>query len=169
MINTGITFQIFSILAEQGIDRMSTAFVLSLVPIVSFSSSLFAGFIVERVRAHRVLSLAFALSVMTPIILLFAHDYSVVILFAIVWGITQGLMNIPMGVIWPNYFGRKHLGSIQGVTHTAGVIGSALGPIQFGWAYDQSGNYNSILLVSAAIWATGALLAFFATQPKRLQ
>jgi MFS family permease len=167
MINTGITFQIFSILAQQGIDRMATAFVLSLIPIVSFSCSLLSGFVVERVKAHRVLSLAFALNIVTPIILILANSYSVVILFAITWGIAQGFMNIPLGVIWPNYFGRKHLGSIQGVTHTAGVIGSALGPIQFGWAYDQFGSYTGILLVSAFIWGLGAALAFLATPPKR--
>ncbi|MCU6707342.1 MFS transporter [Paenibacillus sp. J5C_2022] len=167
MINTGITFQIFSILSEQGINRMSTAFVLSLVPIVSFGSSLLAGFIVERFRAHRVLSLSFVLSVLSPIILIFSEQYTIVILFAIVWGITQGLMNIPLGVIWPNYFGRKHLGSIQGVTHTALVIGSALGPIQFGWAYDQFGSYTSILLVCSAIWAVGAVLAWIAVPPSK--
>ncbi len=169
MINTGITFQIFSILAQHGIDRMSTAFILSLIPIVSFSCSLLAGFAVERVKAHRVLSFAFALSMVTPVILIFAHSYSTAILYAVIWGIAQGFMNIPMGVIWPNYFGRRHLGSIQGVTHTAGVIGSALGPIQFGWAYDQFGNYTGILLVSAFIWGIGAVLSFLAPPPKRIK
>jgi MFS family permease len=167
MINTGITFQIFSILAHQGIDRMATAFVLSLIPLVSFSCSLLSGFIVERVKAHRMLSLAFLFNIAAPIILIFAHSYSVVILFAVAWGIAQGFMNIPMGIIWPNYYGRKYLGSIQGVTHTAGVIGSALGPIQFGWAYDQYGSYTGILIVSSFIWALGAALAFLAAPPKR--
>ncbi|WP_269431580.1 MFS transporter [Bacillus sp. SA1-12] len=167
MIYTGITFQIFSILGEQGIDRMTTAFVLSLIPLVSFGCSIVSGFIVERVKVHRMLSLTFLLNLIAPIILLYAQSYLVVVLFAISWGIAQGFMNIPMGVIWPNYYGRKYLGSIQGVTHTAGVIGSALGPIQFGWAYDQFGSYDSMLIVSAVIGAIGALLAFFAVPPKR--
>lgn len=165
MINTGITFQIFSILGEKGVSRMETAFVLSLIPIVSFSCSLLSGFIVERVKVHRMLSLTFAISIATPIILIYAHSYSVVILFAVAWGIAQGFMNIPMGIIWPNYYGRQYLGSIQSVTHAAGVIGSAIGPIQFGWAYDQFGSYTGVLVFSSFIWAMGATLAFFAIPP----
>jgi MFS family permease len=167
MINTGITFQIFPILAEQGIDRMTTAFVLSLIPIVSFTCSLLSGFIVERVKAHRMLSLTFVLNMVAPIILIFAHSYPAVLLFAVVWGIGQGFMNIPLGVVWPNYYGRKYLGSIQGVTHTAGVIGSALGPIQFGFAFDRFGTYSGVLVVSAVIWAIGAILSFLAKPPIR--
>lgn len=167
MIYTGVTFQIFPILAERGIDRMTTAFVLSLVPIISFVCSLISGFVVERVRAHLVLGLSFVFSAATPIMLMYAQSTFAVILFAAAWGITQGFMNIPLGVIWPNYFGRKHLASIQGVTHTALVIGSALGPIQFGWAFDQFGSYDSVLLVSAGIWALGAVLAFLAVPPVR--
>jgi MFS family permease len=167
MIGTGITFQIFSILGEQGIDRMTTAFVLSLIPLLSFAFSIISGFIVERVKVHRMLSFTFALNIIVPILLLYADSYMVVILFAVSWGIAQGFMNIPLGVIWPNYYGRKYLGSIQSVTHAAGVIGSALGPIQFGWAYDKFGSYDSMLIVSAVIWVFGALLAFLAVPPKR--
>ncbi len=166
MINTGITFQIFSILGEKSVSRMETAFVLSLIPLVSFSCSLLSGFIVERVKVHRMLSLTFAISIATPLLLIYAHSYSVVIVFAIAWGIAQGFMNIPMGIIWPNYYGRQHLGSIQSVTHAAGVIGSALGPIQFGWAYDQFGSYTGVLVFSSFIWAMGAALAFFAAPPQ---
>ncbi len=167
MIFTGITFQIFSILGEQGINRMQTAFVLSLIPLISFGCSLLSGFIVERVKVHRMLALSFALNIVTPILLIFAHSYATVILFAIAWGIAQGFMNIPMGVIWPNYYGRKHLGSIQSVTHAAGIIGSAIGPIQFGWAYDQFGSYTGVLIISALIWTLGTVLAFLAKPPQR--
>lgn len=78
-------------------------------------------------------------------------------------------MSIPMGVIWPNYYGRQHLGSIQSVTHAAGIIGSAIGPIQFGWAYDQFGSYTGVLIVSAVMWTLGTVLAFFAKPPQRKQ
>ncbi|MCI3918849.1 MFS transporter [Paenibacillus sp. TRM 82003] len=167
MVNTGITFQIFSILGSQGIDRVTTAFVLSLVPLISFGCSLLSGFMVERMRANRLLSFAFILSMLSPLILIAADSYAVVLVFAVTWGIAQGFMNIPLGVIWPNYFGRKHLGSIQSITHTAMVIGSALGPLQFGWALDHFGNYKMILLISAGIWAVGAVLAYLASPPIR--
>lgn len=165
MIYTGITFQIFSILGERGVDRTTAAFVLSLVPLVSFGCSLISGFIVERVKAHRMLGLTFLLNIAAPLLLLFFDSSAAVFGFAIAWGVAQGMMNIPMGVIWPNYYGRVHLGKIQSITTTAVVIGSALGPIPFGWAYDQYGSYDTMLAASCVIWAAGALLAFLAAPP----
>lgn len=166
---TGITFQIYSILGEQGVDRTTTSFVLSLIPLVSFGCSLIAGFVVERVKVSRMLALTFVLNIAAPIILMSAHSYTTVLLFAVVWGIGQGTLNIPMGVIWANYFGREHLGSIQSVTTTAMVIGSAFGPIPFGWSYDHFGSYNFMLTTSVAIWLIGAILAFLAAPPRRNQ
>ncbi len=166
-VYTGITFQIFSIFGNQGIDRTTTAFVLSLIPLVSFGCSLVSGFVVERVNVSRMLALTLLLNVAAPLLLLLAHSYAVVVLFAVSWGVAQGFLNVPMGVIWPNYFGRKHLGSIQSVTTTAMVIGSALGPIPFGWAYDRFGSYDVMLLASVAIWLIAAVLALLAAPPRR--
>lgn len=167
MINTGVTFQLFSILGEQGITRTTTAFVLSLIPLVSFGCSILSGFIVERVKVNRMLAFTFVLSVGTPLILMVSESYAMVLLFAISWGVAQGMMNIPFSVIWPSYYGRQYLGSIQSITHASGVIGSAVGPILFGWGYDRFGNYDSVLIASSAIFASGAMLAFLAKRPRR--
>jgi MFS family permease len=164
---TGITFQIFSILGEKGINRTTTSFVLSLIPLVSFGCSLIAGFVVEKVKVARMLSLTFILNIAAPIILMSSNSYTAIIWFAVLWGIGQGALNVPMGVIWANYYGREHLGSIQSVTTTAMVIGSALGPIPFGWSFDYFGSYHFMLMVSVAVWALGALLAFLAVPPRR--
>lgn len=102
-----------------------------------------------------------------PLLLYSALSDWQVLLFAIAWGVAQGLLNIPMSVIWPNYYGRAHIGSIQGITTTATVLGSALGPILFGWAHGRFGNYDFVLLLSAAIWVAGGLLALLAPPPKR--
>ncbi|HZG57791.1 MFS transporter [Paenibacillus sp.] len=167
MVNTGLTFQLFAILAEQGVDRHTTAYLLGLIPLVSFGCSLLSGFVVERVKAHRILALAFALNLVPLAALMYAQSYAAVLTFAVSWGVAIGVMNIPFGVIWPNYFGRKHLGSIQGFTHTAGVIGSALGPIPFGWAFDRFGSYSPVLAAAAVFWVIGSALALFAPPPSR--
>lgn len=166
-IYTGITFQLFSLLGEQGIDRMTTAFVLSIVPLVSFGCSIVSGFIVERVKVNRMLAVTMLLNVAAPIILIFANSYIIVLVFAVAWGVGQGFLNIPMGVVWPNFFGRTHLGSIQSITAAGGVIGSAIGPLIFGFGYDMFGNYTMVLFICALIFAFGALLAFIANPPQR--
>ncbi|CAM3687795.1 MFS transporter [Marinicrinis lubricantis] len=164
-IYTGITFQLFSIMDEQGVDRSTTAFILSLVPMVSFVCSLASGFISEKVKVHAMLGITFLLNMIAPMLLLYAEGGVMVFWFAIAWGAAQGFMNIPLGIIWPNYYGRQHLGSIQSVTTAATVVGSALGPVAFGAVYDQTGSYSIILIASMVIWAAGALMAFLSPQP----
>jgi cyanate permease len=165
MLNTGFIFQIFSILGEHGVDRTTTAFVLSLIPIVSFACSLASGFIVEKVRVHIMLGVAFSLSIIPPFIWLVTSESYMVFPFAIAWGIAQGLLNISFAVVLPNYFGRQYLGSIQSITAASGVVGSALGPVAFGLAFDQLGSYSLIMIISIIIWFTGAVLAFLSPPP----
>jgi len=38
------------------------------------------------------------------------------------------------------YFGRKHIGSIQGTGQMIGVVGASLGPLPVGFAIDYIGN-----------------------------
>ena len=74
---------------------------------------------------------------------------------------------IVSGVIWPDYYGRNNLGSIRGVTMMAGVIGSALGPLPYGYAYDIFGGYTEVLTVSIIFPILGIIAAFLAKPPRK--
>jgi cyanate permease len=54
-------------------------------------------------------------------------------------------------VIWPNYFGRAHLGSIRGAASTAMVASAALGPLPFGYVVTLSESYDLAILIFAAL------------------
>lgn len=167
MLYTGITFQLFSIMNEREISRATTAFVLSLVPLVSFFCSLISGFVTERVKSNTLLGITFLLNIIAPLLLLMIHSIPMAVAFAIAWGIAQGFMNIPLRAIWPEYYGRQHLGSINSITTAVMVIGSALGPIPFGLMFDRLGSYDLVIVISMAIWIVGALLAFLSPQPTK--
>ncbi|MDQ0258072.1 MFS family permease [Evansella vedderi] len=85
------------------------------------------------------------------------------ILFRITWGIINGIERIVLSIIWPNYFGRKHLGSIKGAVMTATVVGSAFGPLPFGVAYDLFGGYGQIILLTIIIYST--ISSYYLTSP----
>ena len=50
-------------------------------------------------------------------------------------------------VIWPNYYGRSHLGSIRGVATSGMMLSTALGPLPFALLYDLSGTYSTAILI----------------------
>ena len=55
------------------------------------------------------------------------------------------------GYLWPRYFGRNHLGSIQGTGQMIGVVGASLGPLPVGWAFDAIGDATWTLRLLAVI------------------
>lgn len=167
MVNTGLIFHLFSIMQEKGVEAHTTALLLSMIPIVGFIFTLVAGFLVERIKVHYVYAAAFGLKVVLMTTLFFADSLSMIFLFGFLWGIFEGCMMICMGIIWPNYFGLKHLGSIRSIATTAIVSGSAFGPLPFGWAYDNLGSYQQIILLMMLFPFVAMIFALLSPAPKK--
>ncbi|SFP73650.1 MFS transporter [Salibacterium halotolerans] len=167
LVNTGITIHLFSILGEKGIERPVVAFLLSLMPITAFLFTLAAGFVVERVKLHIVYSLGFLLSCFTFILLIYAQSAWSIVLFVVLWGFFDGTTKICNNMVWPEYFGLDHIGKLKSFATTAIVIGSALGPLPFGIAFDYFGQYNEILWMMIALPVLAAILAFASPPPQK--
>ena len=87
--------------------------------------------------------------------------------YGAILGLSTGfIMNIS-AVIWPNYYGRLHLGSIRGVSTASGVAFAALGPLPFGLVYDITDNYSLAILALLALPVFCAVAAFLALPPKK--
>ncbi|WP_257348405.1 MFS transporter [Pseudalkalibacillus decolorationis] len=167
LVNTGLTFHLVSIFEGNGMGRGTAAFVLSLMAVVGFPITMVSGFILERIKVHIVLAASFIGQLVFVIILLFTESYGMAILFGVVWGIVNGLERITLSIIWPDYFGRKHLGSIKGLAMTTMVIGSAFGPLPFGFAYDLFNGYSEILLLTMIFPIIGFIFALISPAPKK--
>ncbi|MDR5658728.1 MFS transporter [Serpentinicella sp. ANB-PHB4] len=165
MVNTGITFHMISILGIQGFDSNFAALVLSITAMVQLPLTFLAGHIVDRVQVHYVKGLNFIILLIAVILLLYGVSSKILIIYAILHGTFVAFDSVSTGVLWPNYFGRENLGSIRGITMTAMVIGSALGPLPFGYFYDQFGGYREILLIMLIFPILSSLFAFISPKP----
>mgnify|MGYP001340194017 FL=1 len=81
-------------------------------------------------------------------------------------GLAGGMASITNAVIWPNYFGRKHLGSIRGIVTTAMVASAALGPWPFGVLFDITGTYTLAIILGLILPIMCAICAIAAIPPK---
>ena len=75
------------------------------------------------------------------------HDLGSAVLYAIVFGVNNAAVQTHYTYVWPRFFGRRHLGSIQGTAQTIGVVGASIGPLPFGAAFDLFGDYVGALLL----------------------
>ncbi len=69
--------------------------------------------------------------------------------------------------LWPRYFGRLHIGSIQGTGQMIGVVGASLGPLPVGLAFDLAGSATLTIRLLALFPIAAAILAllFLRTSP----
>lgn len=97
---------------------------------------------------------------------LFAVGRSLVslLVFALVFGIANGLVTIVRGGLIPEYFGRAHVGRIGGLMSGIGLLARAAAPIAATALLGLLPGYRELMLVLAASGVV-AVVAFWAARP----
>ena len=166
-IATGLIFHQVSVMAQVGLPVEAAAIVLSAMAVVRLPVVLVAGQVAEKVQPRYLIAGAQAGLLVAMAALVLAKSVTLALVYGVILGVVMSLQMLAGGVIWPEYYGRLHLGSIRGVTMMAGVIGSALGPLPYGFAYDLLGSYNQAVTVSMVFPLLGVVAALMATRPSK--
>eukprot|EP00605_Chrysophyceae_sp_TOSAG23-4_P001010 GSChrysophyteH1.ASY1.ANO1.1111.1 assembled CDS len=152
-VNTAITFFIRDICGNIGLSELQAATLLSIQAVVGFPVTLCVGFLLEKMAVHHALAITFALQAISLTVLTNAKSMSMCILFAVVWGVGAGFEQISLQFVWPQYFGKGCLGAVNGSSMASAVLGSALGPMVWGYAYDYNGGHWGGILLGTIPWA----------------
>ncbi|HEX6972401.1 MAG TPA: MFS transporter, partial [Limnochordia bacterium] len=128
LVNTGLNFHLASVLGLQGVPASIASLVLSAFAVAGLPVRILIGYLLDRLPVHRVLAVGFAAQVPVLASVAWIHSDAAALAFGVAWGVVCTWQGLALTVIWPQYFGRAHLGSIYGASMAAMVIGSALGP-----------------------------------------
>ncbi|MRG87226.1 MFS transporter [Salinibacillus xinjiangensis] len=165
LVNTGVTFHIVSIAEGKGLTAGHASMILSLMAIIGFPLSFVSGYLVDRYQVKYVLAITFLGHIISILMLWQVSSVVGAVIYGVLWGIVNGLERIVLNIVWPNYFGREHLGSIKGIAQSVMVLGSALGPLPFGLFYDWYHGYDEILLIIILFPLTAGILSLLASKP----
>ncbi len=167
MVGTGVILHFVSILGMGGFTMGFAAGVMGLKTLVSVLTAVLAGLVLDRIRRHHVvLAVTCLMQVASFSMLAFMRSATMVYLYAVIGGMAGGIAVICIGVLKPNLFGRRYLGGILGVTAALNVVGSAIGPIVFGAAFDALGGYREVILITATLPLLAGMLSFFVRTPR---
>lgn len=97
--------------------------------------------------------------------LTYATTSWMIVAFAVLHGIAWGLRGPFMQAIRADYFGRRAIGMILGLSLMVIVIGQVGGPMIAGVMADLSGNYRSGFTTLALLAGLGSVFFLFATKP----
>lgn len=166
MFTTGITFHFFSIMRLRSISEETSALIIGLVAFPAFFMPLIARVILDKVAVHKVFSVTLTWIILSMAWLAWGvRDATTATLFILFYGSAIAIQSVALNVLWPNFFGRKYLGSIRGAATVFMVIGSALGPLPFGIGYDLSGQYTGVILGMMVYTAVVLCFSFFIKKP----
>ena len=144
---------------DQGLGVGVSAATLSLNAVFTGVGSIFWGWLVDRVPV-RFTYAGVALMMAVALILFPMADTTVeaLIVASIFGAAVGGILVVPV-VAYANYFGRRSLSSIRGVTESFVSLGQAIGALFSGIVYDITGSYKDAFLVLSILgFATVAML-----------
>jgi MFS family permease len=165
MLLTALHFYQVSIFQAQGLDAGLAARIFP----ISALTMVLAMPLVGRLADHRPTRQVFAASLVLVSLSLAAASLvdglPSALVYAVVFGISNAASLTLFGYLWPRYFGRRHLGSIQGTGQMISVVGASLGPLPLGIAFDLLASYTATLRLLALLPLACATAALFLRTP----
>lgn len=167
MIATALTFHHVSFMRSLGIDAAMAATVFTVIAPCSLVGTFLAGVLADRIAGRYLLAIAqtclTAAMLWSVIIAESWHAFT----YGGLLGFTSGFAGTLQAVIWPNYFGRRHVGSIRSAAATGMIAFAAIGPFPFGCLFDLTGSYRATVLVFVILPAVSALAGLLARPPRK--
>ena len=155
------------ILTSHGLDPQTATLMFTVTGITAAISMPIVGHMLDKFRTDWMFCGGLLVMVASLISVTFVNDLPSAIIFAIIFGINNGVTMTFFGFLWPRYFGRKHLGSIQGVGQMVGIVGASIGAIPYAIAFDRGWDLDLTLRALAVMPLIFAGVALFLRDPKR--
>ena len=166
-IRTGITLHMIAYLTDQGLTPGMAVAALAVNSASAGAAGIGWGLSAERFSPRVPLTVGSLLVGAGLLFLMLVHSGPAALLWGVYWGIAQASSITLQRVIFADYFGRRHLGAIQGVVRSVQTIAQASGPLIAALAYDRAGSYRPVFLLFAAAAVVGAACVFAAHPPAR--
>jgi MFS family permease len=90
---------------------------------------------------------------------------------AVLYGFIEGMFSggtfAMLPVLYADYFGRRSIGTIRGITHPVVMVANATGPLLAGIIFDVRGDYSLAFQIFGTVTLVGATLVWFAKPPRK--
>ena len=151
-----------------GLSTGEIALATVIDPLAVTVTALVVGLLAERVQTRYLGFIGGLLVAASMLWMVFARDNFLFLLaYNITWGIGMGFNITVTNIVWPNYFGRRYLGTIRGMIFPVAVGASAVSAPLFAVLLDSTNDAGWVWLVSLAGFVVYAFL-LIASKPPRL-
>ena len=163
---TAVSFHQVPAILDKGISPAATASAMVVFGLLGIVSKIVIGLLAERLSIQLLVVITTVGSAVSVIILMNANSISMVFSYAVLAGFMRPATHPLSTIVWADYFGRKSLGSIQGMIQPFLLLARAGGPLLGGLLFDWRGGYTMAFVVIIGLHLLAALAMVFAPPPK---
>ncbi len=166
LIGTGVMFHQVQIMTDKGLSSSVAAGVFGVTAPSMLVGQFVSGYLAGRFPERYLIAIGQGLIVVSIALLFTVSSAWQAYFYGAVLGLSMGFLMNSMQSIWPAYFGRKHLGSIRGVTNFGTMAAAAIGPLPLAAAFDLTGSYTIGLIIYMSLPPLCAIAALAAGTPR---
>jgi MFS family permease len=163
---TAVNLHAVASFQDRGVaDAFAAVFVFVFAGVAAVSAYPW-GALMDRIHVRWATILATLFFVAAIATIIVADNVPLALLFAVLFGLGAGGWTVAQTVIFADYFGRGHLGSIRGLAlAVAGPVGAS-GPVVAGYLQTYSGSYTLSFQIFLASMVVVVLALLLAVPPK---
>ncbi len=149
-----------------GFTAQSAALSATAFGLGSFSARFLWGTLATRWSPRRLMAIATSLTAATVFFMFPVNSIPTMLLVSLANGLALGGNLVMRPLIVANYFGRNHLGAINGVMRPFMVVATATGPVWVAGLYDLTNSWHVAFGFVIVIWVASALTVAVAGPPR---
>lgn len=164
--NNGLPGNLVPLYTDLGFSRDLAVLGFSIYGLFSMIGRFFWAYAVGRMNIRRaMIAMAVVGTLVSPSV--YFLPGSSVLAFSAFNGFVIGGYVALSPMVWPEYFGRRHVGAIGGFARPFITIIQASGPLMMALSYDHAGGYGPALWLTAASWAASGVIMLIAQPAHR--
>ena len=166
---TSVNLHAVASVIDRGVsESLSGAFVFIIMGTAALSAYGW-GALMDRVHVRWVTAVATIFSGAAMVVIIFADNLPLAVTFAVLFGLGTGGWTLAQTLLFANYFGRRHLGAIRGLSQLlSGPLGAA-GPLLAGGIRTFTGSYELSFIIFFVALVVVFLALVLARPPRRRQ
>jgi MFS family permease len=164
----GLNLHVFAHISDIGYPSFIAATVMSIIAFTQLGSTMFWGFISERVEIRKATMLMFLIQAAgIGIAVAGGPLLSIIYVGFFLYGIGLGGSLVLQEMTWATYYGRASLGAVRGLGMLITLAFGAGGAPFFGFIFDATGSYAISFIIFAAALLICALLTLLLRAPQK--
>jgi MFS family permease len=151
---------------EAGFSAAIAASAMSAYGVFSIASRFLWGFVSQRYTTRYAIVAQTLLTAAGAGLLLQIESRASLYMIAGFQGLMLSGFPILQSLVWPEFFGRRYIGSIVGTAQFFLAFATAGAQLSAGLIYDSSGTYEAVIFLMIATWA-GCSLLMLSLRPRQ--